>query len=183
MIDAQDSRKSMDCISRPEEGDDDSSPVIALGHSGSTYSFLSPSGQVRNMNADALEAGRGVRALFLGNESALDWCRKNFPDSREKWSPKEAGLWIIEQCNRRGIYHADAQDVRSIGMWRGADETAVLNCGDRLTLSDSQEVTLPYCTASAVYTAGPSLDVPKTAPPGLDTFKELLRGLCQNNLP
>jgi hypothetical protein len=55
-----------------------------------------------------------------------------FPVHETGWSHKEAGLWIIEQCNAKGVFDPTSADLRLIGVWRDDNGSAVAHCGDRI---------------------------------------------------
>ncbi|AGI67601.1 hypothetical protein OAN307_c19520 [Octadecabacter antarcticus 307] len=108
-------------------------PITPLGQKGGEYFFISASGELRRMKAEALETGRGVRALLSGFSTAIDaWCVKNFPQQDGGWSPREAGRWIIDQCNGRGVFDPDSADVRAVGVWRDDEGKAIAHCGNHL---------------------------------------------------
>ncbi len=112
-------------------------PIIPLGHKDGAYSFISASGELRTMKAEALEAGRGVRALFSGvSQEAEAWCQKKFSTGSGDWSPKDVGQWIIKSCNASGMFDRSSADIRSIGVWRDSQESAVAHCGDKVVDPD-----------------------------------------------
>ena len=118
-------------------------PIVPLGHKNGTYFFISPSGELRSMKAESLEAGRGVKALFSGvNEEVESWCFLNFSSSKSDWSPKEAGHWIIKECNTRGIFDPTTADMRSIGVWRDDKAKAIAHCGDAVISADGAVIPL-----------------------------------------
>ena len=91
----------------------ETAPIVPLGHNAGQYSFIAPSGQYRRMPAEALEAGRGVRALFRGTGPDIEeWCLSKFPAKGGGWCQKEAGLWIIEQCNEKGVFDPDPPPLK-----------------------------------------------------------------------
>jgi hypothetical protein len=97
-------------------------PITPLGQKGGNYFFISASGELRCMKAEALEAGRGVRALLSGYSTAIDaWCLKTFPQKDGCWSPRMAGQWIIDQCNGIGVFDLGSADIRAVGVWRDDD--------------------------------------------------------------
>lgn len=152
-------------------------PISPLGSKGNTYYFMSPSGELREMKAETLEAGRGVIALFEGYELAEQWCRNNFPDHRNGWSPKDVGKFIIGECNKKGIFDPQSADIRSRGVWRGKENGAILHCGRNLVFSDGGTSSLNAATGSAVYVACPELSDPDFSRAAPDTFKNLLHDL------
>ncbi|WP_164658140.1 hypothetical protein [Tropicibacter sp. Alg240-R139] len=114
-------------------------PIVPLGHNGGQYYFIPPCGQLRRMTAEALEAGRGVRSLFAGSGPEVDkWCHSEFPIRDNGWCHKQAGLWIIERCNAKGVFDPSSADLRSIGVWRDEGDCAVAHCGDQLALPGGQ---------------------------------------------
>lgn len=114
-------------------------PITPLGQKGGDYFFISASGELRRMKAEALEAGRGVRALLSGYSPAIDaLCVKKFPQKDGGWSPRVAGQWIIDQCNGRGVFDPDSADIRAIGVWRDDEGKAIAHCGDRLVQPDGR---------------------------------------------
>ena len=108
-------------------------PITPLGQKGGNYFFISASGELRCMKAEALEAGRGVRALLSGYSTAIDaWCLKTFPQKDGCWSPRMAGQWIIDQCNGIGVFDLGSADIRAVGVWRDDDGKAIAHCGNQL---------------------------------------------------
>ncbi len=123
-----------DVVSVPER-----CPIIPLGQSGGDYFFISASGELRRMKAEALEAGRGVRALLSGYGYVTEaWCLEKFPQKGGGWSQREAGQWIIDQCNGKGVFDPASADLRYVGVWRDEDGNAIAHCGDRLVQPDGQ---------------------------------------------
>ncbi|WP_162798573.1 hypothetical protein [Sulfitobacter sp. SK012] len=126
-----------------EKGDRASDPIVPLGHKNGTYHFISPSGELRSMKAEGLEAGRGVKALFSGiSEEIESWCHINFLGSNGVWSQKDAGHWIIKACNVRGIFDPATADMRSIGVWRDDSTRAIAHCGDVVVSADGNVIPL-----------------------------------------
>ena len=118
-------------------------PIVPLGHKNSLYYFLSPSTELRHLKAEALETGRGVRALFIGVNSKVDaWCENMFPSKTDNWSQRDAGRWIIEKCNSKGVFDPNNAEIRSVGIWRDESRNAVMNCGNVLEFSDGQRKSL-----------------------------------------
>lgn len=126
------------------------------------------------MKAEALEAGRGVLALFKGNEPAEKWCRDNFPGQHDGWSPKNVGGFILGECNKKGIVDPQNMDIRSQGVWRGREDGAILHCGRHLVFSDGSTTPLNAAARPAVYFACPELSDPDLLMELPDAFKELL---------
>ena len=120
-----------------------SDPIVPLGHKNGMYYFISPSGELRSMKAEGLEAGRGVKSLFTGVSDEIEnWCHTNFSVSNGDWSQKDAGEWIIKACNNRGIFDPATADMRSIGVWRGDSGNAIAHCGDCVVSADGDIVPL-----------------------------------------
>lgn len=156
-------------------------PIRPLGHARGSYYFISPAGELRNMKAEALEAGRGVAALFTGmGNDVEEWCLSQFPARDERWSPKDAGKWIIEQCNSKGIFDLESADLRSLGTWRDVDDAAVAHCGDRLVHPDGT-VSIPQTNrlgqSGPVMIGAKSIPKPDFEPVLPDTFKGILHEL------
>ena len=152
----------------------ETAPIVPLGHNAGQYSFIAPSGQYRRMPAEALEAGRGVRALFRGNGPDIEeWCLSKFPAKGGGWCQKEAGLWIIEQCNEKGVFDPNRADMRSIGVWRREDDGAIAHCGDRLVYPDGQTVSLTDHDAKYVMLAASPISLPEVNCGPLGQFKDL----------
>jgi hypothetical protein len=127
-------------------------PIVPLGHKNGTYHFISPSGELRSMKAEGLEAGRGVKALFTGmSEEIENWCQENFSGPNGDWSQKDAGHWIIKACNNRGIFDPATADMRSIGVWRDDNTNAIAHCGD-VVVSAGGDV-IPLAEHNAKYIA------------------------------
>lgn len=136
-------------------------PIVPIGHRDGIYYLLSPAGELRSMRAEALESGRGVVALLSGVNSATDdWCRTNFPDQKTSWSPKRAGLWIIEACNRQGIFDPNSAELRSVGVWRDARQNAFVHCGQRLIYADGKTSPVNERHEGFLVVAGPAIDSP-----------------------
>ena len=154
------------------------SPVKPLGHDGGNYHFIPPCGQLRKLSADALEAGRGVRALFTGMGTEVDeWCYKLFPDGDSKWCHKKAGLWIIEQCNAKGVYDPSRADIRSIGVWRDDDGNAVAHCGDQIVFPNGKTSVLTKYEAKHTMIGARRITKPDLSRLPLDDELNLLRAI------
>ena len=148
-----------------------SNPIVPLGHNANVYYFISPSSQLRNMKAEALEAGRGVQSLFLGmGDDTIEWCRSMFPARDNGWSSKDAGLWIIEQCNAAGVFDPSRVDLRSAGVWRDDKGHATAHCVDRLIYA-SDKVEFPASSPKNFILNG----APKLDPSFLSFFVGLTR--------
>ncbi|SFM54267.1 hypothetical protein [Shimia aestuarii] len=139
-------------------------PVVALGHDSGNYYFIPPSGQLRKLSAEQLEGGRGVKALFAGNGPDVEeWCRSEFPARNNDWCHKQAGMWIIEKCNAKGVFDPSSADLRSIGVWRDQDKCAVAHCGDMLFRPDGKSLSVAahhakHVTVGARPIAAPDFD-------------------------
>ncbi|WP_137702385.1 hypothetical protein [Marimonas lutisalis] len=61
-----------------------------------------------------------------------------FSAQNNDWCHKRAGLWIIEQCNAKGVFEPGRADLRSIGVWCDDAGGAIAHCGDSLVFPDGQ---------------------------------------------
>jgi energy-coupling factor transporter ATP-binding protein EcfA2 len=61
-----------------------------------------------------------------------------FSTADHRWCHKKAGLWIIAQCNAKGVFDPSSADLRSIGVWRDDDGGAIAHCGNRIISPDGQ---------------------------------------------
>ncbi|NRB17580.1 MAG: hypothetical protein HRU33_08430 [Rhodobacteraceae bacterium] len=137
------------------------SPIVPLGHNANVYYFISPSRQLRNMRAEALEAGRGIQALFLGmGKGTVKWCRSLFPARDNGRSPKVAGHWIIEQRNAKGVFDPSRADLRSIGVWHDGKGHAITHCGDRPVYPSGQVELLASSPKNFILIGAPRIDAP-----------------------
>lgn len=153
-------------------------PITPLGHHGGQYFIISPSGEFRRLSAETLEAGRVVRSLFLGSSPETeDWCRAMFPARENGWCHRKAGLWIIEQCNAKGVFDLNRADLRSIGVWRDDTGQAIAHCGDRLALPNGQSLALTEHHAKYVMVGAGPITVPDITPMPLDTVRNLLHDM------
>jgi hypothetical protein len=140
---------------------EDGSPIVPLGHMNGSYTFISPSGELRIMKAEALEAGRGVRALFSGvSPDAETWCHENFGVGNGDWSPKDAGRRIIESCNAKGMFDPNSADLRSIGVWRDGSGNAVAHCGNILAHPDGHTSQLAESRGTHIMRGAAPIAVP-----------------------
>ena len=152
-------------------------PIRPLGTRNGHYYFMTPANELRDMRAEALEAGRGVRALLSGMGSEIDeWCENNFPDIREKWSAKKAGLWIIEVCNQKGIFDPAATNILSVGVWRDKNDRAVAHCGDCWIDADGRRHEL-HGNQADVMVSAQVISEPHISPAAAASAKNLLRRL------
>lgn len=151
-------------------------PIVALGFDGAIYYLISPSGQLRKFTADTLEAGRGVRALFAGISAEVqEWCISMFPAGDNGWSHKQAGLWIIEQCNAKGVFDPSNSDLRSIGVWPDDRGGAVAHCGDRIVFPNGKAQALTEYRAKHTMIGSRRITAPQFARLPQDTELNLLR--------
>ncbi|MEC8196563.1 MAG: hypothetical protein VX228_09650 [Pseudomonadota bacterium] len=152
--------------------------ITPLGHDGGQYYLIAPSGQLRKFSAEALEAGRGVRALFIGSNPEIEnWCHAMFAARDNGWCPKKAGLWIIEQCNAKGVFDRSRTDLRSIGVWRDEKAGAVSHCGDRIIFPDGQTFTLTDQPTKHIMVGAAPITTPDLNRLPLDTIKSLLHDI------
>jgi energy-coupling factor transporter ATP-binding protein EcfA2 len=155
-------------------------PIVPLGHDGGNYYFIPPSGQLRKFTAEALEAGRGVRALFAGISPVVDeWCHSKFPTRDNGWSHKEAGLWIIEKCNANGVFEPSSADLRSIGVWRDDTGGAVSHCGNHIIYPDGRSLPLTECQAKHIMIGARPIAAPDLTRLPDDSGKTLLHEVDQ----
>lgn len=144
-------RAIREAFSRAEPVMPPNDPITPLGHNLGDYYLIAPSGQMRKFSGEALENGRGVKALLVGQGPEVeDWCHSLFSTSKGKWDPKVAGLWIIEKCNQKGVFDPDRVELRSIGVWRDHAGQAVAHCGNRLVLPCGDVLPLHHPSGPAV---------------------------------
>ena len=157
------------------------SPIVPLGNKNGLYFFISASGELRSMKAEALEAGRGVRALFSGvSKEAESWCRSQFPAADDDWAHKDAGHWIIKSCNAVGMFDPSTADMRSIGVWRAQDRKAVAHCGNWIVCSDRQVLPLSKYKADHIMIGAAPVALPAETPTDCRVMAELLESLRQS---
>lgn len=153
-------------------------PIVPLGHKNGSYFFISASGELRSMKAEALEAGRGVRALFTGvSPDAEAWCLSEFATANDAWCPKAAGLWIIKSCNSAGVFDPNNADLRSIGVWRDEEDQAVAHCGDRLIWADGRSCSLAEHDGKAIMVGAAPIAAPAKTPVDPSELFELVKSL------
>lgn len=151
-------------------------PIVPLGHDGGNYYLLSTNGQLRKFSADSLEAGRGVRALLSGiSPEVHEWCLSAFPARDNSWNYKNAGLWIIEQCNAKGIFDPSNADLRSIGVWRDDSGRANAHCGDRIVFPRGETAALTEYQAKHTMIGAMRISEPDMRALPLDAELNLLR--------
>jgi len=150
-------------------------PIILLGHDGGSYYLIPPSGQLRKLSAEALEAGRGVRALFAGISPEVDeWNRSMFPARDNGWCHKAAGLWIIGACNSKGVFNPSTADLRSVGVWRNETDQATFHSGNWITHQDGNSEPLTSYKAKHVMVGAMPINAPDLSPLPQDEIKNLL---------
>jgi energy-coupling factor transporter ATP-binding protein EcfA2 len=151
-------------------------PIVPLGMDGGSYYLISPSGQLRKFTADTLEAGRGVRALFEGISTEVEnWCTSMFPAGDNGWNPKQAGLWIIGQCNAKGVFDPSNSDLRSIGVWPDDGGGAVAHCGDQIVFPSGKALALTEYRAKHTMIGSRRITAPDLARLPQDAELNLLR--------
>lgn len=166
------------CSSASDRLQDSYCPIVPLGHQNGIYYFISASGELRCMKAEALEAGRGVQALFCGvDDLAEDWCKQKFATNNGVWNSKEVGRWIIRACNQAGVFDPNNADIKSIGVWREYNGTLVAHCGDRLAYNDGQEITLPHRTDKSIMIGTTAITPPADHPASSNELHDLLEQL------
>ncbi|MDU8913431.1 hypothetical protein [Aestuariicoccus sp. MJ-SS9] len=152
--------------------------IRPLGHKDGKYHFIAPSGEHRSMSAEQLEAGRGVRAIFVGQRrEIIDACLAEFPSGKIDWCPKRAGLWIIEKCNQRGVIDPSSLDLRASGVWRDENGGAIMHCGEQVIFADGRNASLMEFKSKQVMIAGQSISAPDFEPLPFDAMKVLLNKL------
>jgi hypothetical protein len=153
-------------------------PIVPLGHKNGIYSFISPSGELRSLKAEALEAGRGVQSLFSGvSRGAESWCRSNFPTADNGWAHKEVGLWIIKSCNAAGVFDPSCADMRLTGVWRAQDEKAVAHCGNCIVYPEGQMLPLSEYKADHFMIGAAPIALPAKTAADCRVMAELLESL------
>lgn len=152
--------------------------IRPLGHMDGTYFFIPPSGELRRISAEKLEAGRGVRAIFAGGSpEVIEACLREFPNGSNDWCPKKAGLSIIEQCNQKGVVDPANLDLRASGVWRHESGEAIMHCGDQVVRDDGSTASLMEFDSNQLLIAGPSVQLPEFGLLPCDTMSELLHRL------
>lgn len=153
----------------------DADPIVPLGHKSGIYYFISPSGELRSMKAESLEAGRGVKSLFCGvSEEIEDWCYKRFSNANGDWSQKDAGHWIIKTCNARGIFDPATTDLRSIGVWCDGSRNAFAHCGDILVSTNGGVISLADHKAKYVVIGAAPITQPAGCPASTEEMTDIL---------
>lgn len=148
-------------------------PIVPLWQMDGIFYLISPTGELRRFRGEALEQGRGVRAMLsgTGNESA-EWLLKNFSLNAAEW-PKQVGTWIIERCNEQGYFNPDLADIRDIGIWRLEDK-AVLNDGASLFFPGRGLEPLSHRKQDKIWRAGSVIEAPSDEHPRNEEIKELV---------
>lgn len=169
------------CANNPEhsrQGQAAYIPIVPLGHKNGFFFFISASGEFRSIKAEALETGRGVRALFNGvSREAERWCRSKFPIADNDWAHKDVGNWIIKCCNAEGMFDPSSADMRSVGVWRAEDGKAVAHCGNLIAYPDGQVRLLSEYKASHVMIGAAPIAVPAKSPTACRVMAEFLENL------
>lgn len=135
--------------------------------------MLDPSEELRVFGAEALEAGRGVTALFSG--FADDWCLRRFPADNRKgqWCPQKAGHWIIAGCNAKGVFDLNSSNLRSSGVWRDDAGQAIAHCGDCIITGDGQTVPLSHYDTKHTWLGSQKVSRPDLSGMAQDDVKAL----------
>lgn len=153
-------------------------PIVPLGQMLGNYYFISASGEFRSMRAEALEAGRGVRALLSGFSRDIDaWCEKHFPAKDGGWSHREAGQWIIEKCNAKGVFDPNSADIRSVGVWRDENGKAIAHCGSQLAQADGCFQAPTKYEGKCIMIAAARITPPDFSPISTESVENLLSQL------
>jgi len=104
-----------------------------------------------------------------------EWCLSTFPAGDNSWSYKNAGLWIIEQCNAKGIFDPSNADLRSIGVWRDDSGRANAHCGDRIVFPSGETAALTEYQAKHTMIGAMRISEPDVRALPLDAELNLLR--------
>jgi hypothetical protein len=144
----------------PIGGDEDTCPVVALGHADGNYHFLDPIGQVRVLTTRDLHTRAGIMALFGGND---EWLKRNFPVEKEFVIPggkaryvidyriNDVAQFLISEAFKCGLIGSRTKR-RRVGVWRGEDGMPVVHCGD-LVLIGNQWFPAGTRTGSQIWVA------------------------------
>lgn len=110
-------------------------PVKPLGRMGSTFYYLDPLNQLRDLAESDHSAG-GIRSLFCDRIDVLwaGWPKFNEAKGNQSgWKADQASESLMHACSSRGLF--DAFDrVRGLGAWRDAEGRLVLHHGDALSI-------------------------------------------------
>jgi hypothetical protein len=127
---------------------DDDCPVTALGHNGTHYKFLTPTGQLIDLTAGALVSVSGLLSLFNGDPT---WLTATHPRLDRKgevvgFSVQAAGADMIRRCVAAGMFDAETR-ICGRGVWSLPGGEFVVHCGDALLVKTawSADPTLPLC--------------------------------------
>jgi hypothetical protein len=137
-------------------------PVVCLGQLVGTYYFLSPSGELRSIEAREFTE-RGLSSIVDGN---LAWYEQHFPRRNSEgvtigFRTLKVGAWLQKECAHAGIWDPNTP-VRGLGVWR-SDDSIVVHCGDRLFVDGKPERAGAF-VGGAIYPARAAIAHPAKKP-------------------
>jgi hypothetical protein len=117
----------------PQETEEITCPITALGHSDGKFWFLNVEGERRGLSARQLGARAEITALFLGD---MAWLLQRFKAVDEEgkpigWKINKATEFLMDACRRAGMY-GDHVIIRKPGVWAGDNGYPIAHCGDAL---------------------------------------------------
>ena len=113
----------------------DPPPVIAQGHRGGEYIFVTRARELREFTAGALHGRGGLADLFGGDHR---WATRHYPgrdrEGNPTGRPNAPALMeaMIRQCVDHAGYYDGSLPLRSIGVWAGPDGQPLVHDGARI---------------------------------------------------
>lgn len=152
-----------------------SCPVIALGHAGGIFYFLSHARELRQIAASALSRPAGILDLFGGD---VDWVRENFSSNAADggFSAINCAAFLIQQCERAGIF-SDSTMIRRAGVWPGDANGPVANCGDAV-FSGGTQLAPGSKIGRQIFVAGASYPHPAKQPAPVEIAQNIGREIA-----
>jgi len=150
-------------------------PVRPLGHRQGVYLVLSPSGELRQLEARALATRAGLLSLFDGAAGMLaalwpELARGGRPSGG--FEADRAAAALMRACVAEGLWDATLQ-VRGPGVWPAGKGGIACHCGDAVWL-DGVWQRAGLRRADALYAAAPRTPRPAKADPGTGPGRALL---------
>lgn len=103
-------------------------PVVPLGHYGNKVVFAMPEGEIRHEPASKL--GQMLRTDIFACVPGVIFLN-NWRDKKDKIHRDLATIWLVRKC-REAPYWDTNRTTRSLGVWPGDNDAAVLHLGDQV---------------------------------------------------
>lgn len=103
-------------------------PVVPLGFEGGRVVFAMPEGEIRREAAAKIPTmlQTDIFACQAGQSFLTVW-----RDGEDKFQRTAATIWLVRKCRKAGLWDT-SRPIRSLGLWPGEGEEAVLHLGDEI---------------------------------------------------